>query len=267
MKMNKPILLLAVWAIIVTSSFCTAEAQRIKPSQPGQKMEFYLLLGQSNMSGMAPAENEDIAPIERVMTIDAWENWQNGSLSANGTTMGPSLSFCKSLLAVDTNITIGIINMGSQGSLLFQWLKTTPKYEAIMRWSNAGRKNARLVGVLWHQGESDCIEEGDYMSDYKSNLELLITDLRSDLGDPNLPFVLGHLAPEFVEKYTNGLTVNAALDEISAKLDHVGVVTADELTTSDGFHFDRNSQLILGQRYAEAILKLRSEAESGPPIK
>lgn len=223
-------------------------------------MEFYLLMGQSNMAGMAPAESEDAAPLPRVMTMDAWEHWQNGSLSAGGVTIGPSLSFCKTLLAMDTNIIIGIVNMGSQGSLLNQWQKHTLKYDSIMRWANAGRKNARLAGVLWHQGESDCIEGGDYAAQYESSLEQFISDLRSDLGETNLPIVLGHLAPEFVEKYPSGLTINAALNALAARLNHVGVVTTEDLTTVDGFHFDRASQLILGERYAEEMIRLQADS-------
>jgi hypothetical protein len=43
---------------------------------------------------------------------------------------------------------------------------------------------------------------------------------------------------------------------LPARVKNTAVVSARELKVFDGVHFDRASQLILGKRYAEALLSM-----------
>jgi len=58
-----------------------------------------------------------------------------------------------------------------------------------------GRK-VEIAGIVWHQGFNDKInkklKENEY-ADYTKWLVMFIKDLRSDLGAPNAPFVIGEL--------------------------------------------------------------------------
>ena len=61
-----------------------------------------------------------------------------------------------------------------------------------------------IKGVLWHQGESDTTSP-QLASTYGKKLKQLVRDLRVDLKQPNLPFVVGNLA----EFYGTGPEHNA----------------------------------------------------------
>ena len=109
----------------------------------------------------------------------------------------------------------------------------------------------RIRGLLWHQGESDSKASAEK---HRQRLEQFAARLREDLGAPALPIVVG-------EVFDNGKrdSVRAALRAFSEADPLSGLVLSEGLTTWDpGTHFDAASQLVLGQRYAEAILKLQT---------
>jgi alpha-galactosidase len=48
-----------------------------------------------------------------------------------------------------------------------------------------------LEGIAWHQGWNDRVNQG-YNDQYETNLVNFIKDIRQDLGQPNLPFVVAN---------------------------------------------------------------------------
>jgi hypothetical protein len=92
-------------------------------------------------------------------------------------------------------------------------------------------------------------------------LKTFVADLRSDLGD--VPFVVGELGQwrSYVAKF------NTMLQTISGNIPNsdwvsseggVPIVTADSNGEPDlnDAHFNRASQIMLGERYADKILKM-----------
>lgn len=55
--------------------------------------------------------------------------------------------------------------------------------------------DSELKGILWHQGESDINNR-----DFRENLDDMIAAFRTDIGYPNLPFILGGLCPDWVDE-------------------------------------------------------------------
>lgn len=51
-------------------------------------------------------------------------------------------------------------------------------------------KYGTLKAIIWHQGEADC----HHPEAYKEKIIQLMTDLRNDLGMPDLPVVVGQIA-------------------------------------------------------------------------
>jgi len=91
----------------------------------------------------------------------------------------------------------------------------------------------------------------------------MMTDLRNDLGMPDLPVVVGQIAqwnwtrkphiPEGTKPF------NDMIKEISAFLPHSACVSSEGLTPlkdETDPHFDAASQIILGRRYAKEVKKL-----------
>lgn len=128
-------------------------------------------------------------------------------------------------------------------------------------------KMGTIKGVLWHQGESDTVNK-KLAESYESKLHTLINDLRNDLEIADLPFITGNLA----EFYGTGKDHNAAqrvkqinqvkkaLRDVPTKIPNTGFEESTGCKSIDKHmvYFDRESYIILGERYAQEIFKLSS---------
>lgn len=106
-----------------------------------------------------------------------------------------------------------------------------------------------IRALLWHQGESNA---KDTTEEYQAKLTTLIVRMREDIGQPELPVVVG-------EVFDNGArdNVRAAQRATAKAVPKVAFASAEGLATSDkGTHFDAASQLQLGQRFAAALATL-----------
>ena len=127
-----------------------------------------------------------------------------------------------------------------------------------------------LKGVLWHQGESDTVQQAK-TDVYEKKLVRLIKDVRGDLGEPQLPFIVGNLA----EFYGTGKAHNApdrvarinkikgVLRSLPEKVPHTGFVASTGCTSPDHHmvHFDRKSYITLGKRYANVFNEMVSNSK------
>ena len=113
----------------------------------------------------------------------------------------------------------------------------------------ADGSTANVQGFIWHQGESDRNSTsacGDRFTD-------LVEGVRAEFG-ADIPFVLGELSQD----RSDNNNFNAALDDLvtNSNVPDLGLVSSVGLTTSDDTHFVAASQILLGQRYADAIGEL-----------
>lgn len=217
----------------------------------------FLLIGQSNMAGRAPLEQGDDAPIQGVFLLNdkgAWEPARN-PLNRYATDrknlsmqkICPGYGFALAMRKADPKTTIGLLVNARGGSKIEQWEKGQPLYDHMLKRA----KGRRFAGVLWHQGESNANDP-----DYLDKLLRLVATLRKDLGDPNLPFVAG--------KISGSYPVNDAIAALPGRAKHTAVASVDGLKRLDKWHFDRASQLALGERYAKAWLTLQASAHKAP---
>ena len=115
-----------------------------------------------------------------------------------------------------------------------------------------------MKAILWHQGESDSHEPAASL--YQARLRALIERFRSDLGAPDLPFIIGQLGrfekgPWSVAKER----VNAAQRSVAVQMRNVAFVSSEGLVDrGDTIHFDAASARELGRRYANAYAALRA---------
>ncbi len=231
-----------------------------------EKRHIYLLLGQSNMVGRGIVEGQDRSAHARVLLFTASNHWDLaveplfGSGPRAG--FGPGLVFGKWVAAKETNANIGLIPCAVGATLLQRWERGGDLYSNAVARARIAMRDGTLKGILWHQGEQDSILESDANS-YHDRLVKMIADIRTDLGQPNLPFVVGQIG-EFL--YTRkkqqtpfAKTVNDALARIPEEVPFTACVHSTGLThNGDEVHFNGKSQRELGKRYAMEMLKLRS---------
>ena len=233
------------------------------PGAPAE-MQIFLLAGQSNMAGRGKPTAQDSVPNPRVFALDrtmAWVpaldplHWDKPAIVG----VGPGRSFGLAIVAQEPNARIGLVPAAVGGSPISSWApgaldsatKTHPYDDALARMRVALR-SGRVRAVLWHQGESDATPALSVL--YAGKLRALIARFRADLGDPNLPFVIGQLGRFEGKPWSESMIrVDSAHRAIAASVPHVAYVSSEGLRDKgDKLHFDAASQRVFGARYAAA---------------
>jgi predicted TIM-barrel fold metal-dependent hydrolase len=226
------------------------------PKTPPKDLHVYLLIGQSNMAGHAeiPEEAGDI--IERCWLLNDKNEWEparnplnrHSSVGKDAAShkLGPGYGFVRKMLEKDNNISIGLVVNARDDAKIDEWLGKSQLYWSARKRTKEAMKHGTLKGVLWHQGEAGQAKADEYLDKLKS----LVGALRADLNSPNLPFITGQIAKDGA--------INAEIAKLPNVTHSSNFVTSEGLTTTDGTRFDTKSQLLLGDRYAEAMIALQS---------
>ena len=222
----------------------------------------FLMLGQSNMAGRGFID--EVPPIynERIQMLRNGQ-WQmmTEPINYDRPVSGVSLagSFADAWCRENQEDTIGLIPCAEGGSSLDDWAIDKVLFKHAISEAKFAMQTSELVGILWHQGESDSFN-GNYKV-YYEKLLVIIETLRKELNTPDIPLIIGGL-PDFLGKKGFGKTcteyalVNKELEKFAFEQDNCYFVTAVGLTSNpDGIHIDAVSQRKFGLRYFEAFSK------------
>lgn len=239
------------------------------------EMHIFLLMGQSNMSGYGEILPEDTIPVTGVFHIptkgEGDFTWKASAHPLHNRLesdrFGLALPFAKEYMKKHPGVHVGFIPVAWGGAGIDQLKKGTDTYSDALAKVQFAQNKGKVKAVLWHQGESDTVNE-ELADSYERKLHQLISDIRNDLGDAQLPFIVGNLA----EFYGTGRDHNApdrvnrikrvksALRAVPENIKKTGFVESTGCTSIDHHkvHFDRNSYIILGMRYAEEYERITS---------
>lgn len=229
----------------------------------------FLLLGQSNMVGQQQPESQDLQQDPRIKVL-AYDNCPNVNrtydewytayppLHQCDAGVGPGDYFAKTLIqSLPEGYSIGLVPLAVNGAPMDVFRKGVPRpgwtlppdnhwatgYEWIMSRAQQAQEVGVIRGILFHQGESNS-EQPDWVDNVKG----LVTDLRSDLGIGDVPFLAGEL-------YYDGCcgAHNQLVTELAGSVTNAFSISASGLSGFDQFHFDLRAQRELGARYAAAM--------------
>lgn len=255
--------------------------QVVMPPPNKEKFQLYLLVGQSNMAGRGNVEAQDTVPNRHILALNKNNQWEIAKdpihFDKPVAGVGPGLPFGRIMAAQDTSITIGLIPCAVGGTAISFWKrgaynpdsKTKPYDVSYVRAQDA-MKAGTLAGILWNQGEADTSPEKSM--EYQKNLVTVIEQFRTDLQAPDVPFVAA-LLPDFqVNRVSatgeetvsvSATRVNAAIETVKQMLpNYAFVVGSGTKDRGDKIHYDAPSARLLGQRYAEAMLKIQKKQKS-----
>ena len=223
-----------------------------------KKLHLFLLIGQSNMLGRDATGIDAQVPDPRVGSYNAAGQWVVAvePIYTGGNGFGPGTFFAQAMLAAEPGTKVGLIPCAVGGTPLSRWVKGGDLYENAIRRAKAASAAGVLAGVLWHQGESDSMDAA-LANSYEARVTQMFADLRTDLGAPSLPIVVGQLG-DFLQ-LAEVETVRAAIKKVGTTVPNVGYAEAQGLVDKgDHLHFTVDSQKMLGAHYAtamEALLK------------
>ena len=250
---------------ILTVLCVTGVFAKTTPALPENPENFhiFLLMGQSNMEGGQSIDGAmDKEPHPRILKLNSWNSWEQAvdPITNNyKVAVGPGLSFAKKLVEEDENITVGLVPLSVGGTQISEWMKGSALYSRTMSAVAVARQHGVIKGILWHQGEHDAIFQYTALQ-YDQNLETLIDQIRVDLGDVNLPFLVAGLVKGISQNknHSQYALVQERLKQVGTQFYNTAYVPTNDIPEKgDNLHFSSDGQRILGQRYAEIYLQMK----------
>ncbi len=244
----------AVLSSIIFSVALTCRADYEKVPADKSKFHIFVLMGQSNMAGSGqPVLPEYIRTDQNVLIIGNDMKWTYSKINFGGG-MGPGNVFAHHYAELHPEVTVGLIQGARGGRSLKELVKGgkdrdgSQNYDNTMAKIKEAMKAGTIKAVLWHQGESDCTDAG-----YVDKLKSLVNDIRSDIGDNNIPFIAGELGRfSTVAENFNSLMLNA-----KTEIPYCTVVSSEKLMDlGDKVHFSGFSVEVLGSRYLMEYLNM-----------
>ncbi|KAL3617597.1 hypothetical protein CASFOL_037918 [Castilleja foliolosa] len=240
-----------------------------------QPKSIFILAGQSNMVGRGGFVNNTLVvppechPNPQILRLNpelAWEEAKEAlhvGIDPKECGIGPGMIFANSVLQRDPNIgVIGLVPCAVGGTSISQWLPGSELYAKMLSRTQAALSNGggEIKALLWYQGENDMDNEANANA-YKTNLETLLTQVRSDLQLPNLPVIEVALASKG-KKGKNLLygeyfdVVRSAQLEMPNLLPNVKCVDAlgFQVNEYDNLHLTAPAEIKLGKMLADAFL-------------
>lgn len=225
-------------------------------------MKSILMIGQSNMAGRGFINEVPMICNERILMLRN-AGWQMMAEPINydrpNAGIGLAGSFAAMWCMEHEGEQIGLIPCAEGGSSLDDWAADKNLFKNAVIQAGFAMQDSELIGILWHQGESDSYG-GGYQTYYKK-LQVIIESLRKELNAFEVPLIIGGLG-DFLGKNGFGLNcteyelVNEQLLRFAREQENSCFVTAEGLTPNpDGIHMDAVSQRRFGVRYYEAFVK------------
>jgi hypothetical protein len=258
------IIVLVVLSLIAFSPLSMAQ-KRTKPAPPDltrpplkaadiamqpsglDRVEIFLLMGQSNMKGRGVMPEEPLRNPQIIMMHKGTDGWflarhplhligsPTDFSGADNAGVGPGLAFAETLAKARPKTRIALIPCALGGSNITQWRKGRTLHDETVRRAKLAleqgpKGKTRIAGALWLQGESDSTTAGKIQA-YPERLAQLIDNLRADTGVPALPFIactIGEMKPNSGPR----AKINAILLDLPAIRPKPPVWTAADLPST-----------------------------------
>jgi hypothetical protein len=245
------------------------------------RVRLFVLAGQRNMEGEDAfvsdiAQTAGFEPLAKpqsdvlfryslgggVKVSQAWEPLGPVDFLGN---FGPELSFGARLRqSLGAKTGIAIVKFTHSGAQSPDWFpqgspeahrNLYPKFIAFIRDALSDLKqrgyDCTLEGVFWHAGENDTYF-APYRQNYATWMRQLIAQLRTDLGQPSLPWFISEQHPDAIWK--NSEAINIALRNMAQGETAVTIVKTAQLPHAR-VHFGTKGTLLLGEEFANAYLQ------------
>jgi Carbohydrate esterase, sialic acid-specific acetylesterase len=227
----------------------------------------FMLMGQSNMAGVAPAQQSDKTVDDRIKVLGGCNQpagqWnpatpplsdcpgQSGINLSN--TVDPGTWFAKTLATkLPPGDTIGLVATAESGEPMSTFIAGGEHHQMILNKIALAKTapNARFAGIIFHQGESD--SGPDLAPAWAGKVLQSYNEVKAAWGvDYDVPFILGELP-------AGGCCGghNQRVHEAADVLPMGAWVSQDGTNVMDQYHFDHASVVLMGTRYGEKMIEM-----------
>jgi Carbohydrate esterase, sialic acid-specific acetylesterase len=227
-------------------------------------LHVFMLMGQSNMAGVADKQASDSNTDERMKvfggckyTAGQWNtvvqpplNECPGEKGWNlDTAVDPGIWFAKTMLPkLPAGDTIGLVGTAESGEKIETFITGGSHHQMILN-KIAGAKatpNARFAGIIFHQGESNNTE-----ASWPGKVVQLYNEVKAAWGvQEDVPMVLGEL-PAGGCCSAHNTRVHEAADQLPQGY----WISQQGTNVMDEYHFDHASVVLMGTRYGETMIE------------
>lgn len=261
MKTNSKALFAVVLSALVMMGSCLISDARGR--DVNDEYDIFLLIGQSNMAGRGyMIEGDQEVYSENVFLLNDKGEIEPASNPLNKYSsirkdmkmqrINPGFSFSKKI-AEQTGRKILLVVNARGGSSINEWMPGAEKgyyEEAVRRTMQAMQYPGELKAILWHQGCSDSRDRN-----YMKKLADMVSSLRNDLDAQNVPFIAGELA-YWRSTFADFNSRISGISKYIHKSDYVSAKDCNMLIDENDPHFGRDGQILLGERYADKVMKM-----------
>lgn len=223
----------------------------------------FMLMGQSNMAGVAKREASDGNTDARLKVLGGCNQpagqWNvakpplsdcPGEKGWNlSDTVDPGIWFGKTLLEkLPAGDSIGLVGTAESGESINTFISGGSHHQMILNKIAQAKmaENGRFAGVIFHQGESDSGQ-----ASWPDKVVQLYQEVKEAFGvSYDVPFILGEL-PQGGCCGGHNTRVHEAAD----KLPMGHWVSQSGTNVMDEYHFDHASVVLMGQRYGEKMIE------------
>lgn len=229
----------------------------------------FILAGQSNIAGRGDlAALPEFSMRDRILVYTYSGLWVPGAdpvgHTCGGTPeklfadrkvgAGPGMAFANRLAERIPGIEIGLVPAAKGGTYMDEWRPGLGGYySGIIRRATRAAKQGEIAGLIWYQGENDCMRE-DLVASWAEKFSVFITYVRRDLDCPTLPVIMTILGPNRApRRYPYWDEFVAMQRSIPLPLG-VASVSANDLEGIPGDpHLTTQDYVRLGERYGDAM--------------
>lgn len=252
----------ALLSILLCGSAAAADGPGVEIPADKTAFHVFVLMGQSNMAGTStPIPVEYVEPAKDVYVLRKDLVWRQAATPldpSHGSGFSLGQSFARHYAVLHPGVKVGLIQCARGGRGIKELAKGgkdrdgSPNYDDSLAKIRAAMQRGTIKGVLWHQGETDAGDAG-----YVAKLGTLASDLRSDLGQADLPFIAGQLG-QFAT-WTGSF--NGRIPAAAKDIPRCAVAVSDGLLDlGDHVHFSGYGSEVLGARYLAAYLQMAEPA-------
>jgi type 1 glutamine amidotransferase len=164
------------------------------------------------------------------------------------------------MMAEATGVPVGLVACAHGGTSMEQWNPAKKEHGGNSLYGSMIRQlkeaGGKVKGVLWYQGESDALGQGEAWKVYPRAFADFIAAVRSDLGQPELPFYFVQIGRFIVGADPKGWNaVQDAQRTLPERVPNTAVVSVIDLELDDLIHVGTQGLKRTGQRLARVALR------------